>query len=46
MLKIDRQTLEEILLGMFYIFEDVVSLKLLIIQDIQQYISKTMKKHK
>lgn len=46
MLRIDRQTLEEILLGMFYIVEDVVSLKLLLIQHIQQYTSKTMKKHK
>lgn len=33
MLRIDRQTLEQILLGMFYIVKDVVSLQLLLLQN-------------
>lgn len=35
MLRIDRQTLEQIPLGMFYIVEDVLSLKLLLLQHTQ-----------
>lgn len=44
MLKIDRRTLEEIKLGVFFIAQVVVSLKLLLLQHTQSRISKPVKK--